>query len=599
MMGDASSCCKIPLVQHVCQFLVRVGDSPLRDRAKPPTIRHGEVAGPRDGKPPVLTSVVIQMAKILIVDDEPADRHLMQQALQKDGYELLPAEDAAQALEIARRESPDAVLLDVLLPDANGLETFQQLRALDPALPVIFVTASGSSNLVIQAMQLGALDYLVKPLRVSEVRSAVQHALDVRNMASVHAISESAPAAGDGDVIIGRSAAMQKVYKDIGLVASQDVIVLIRGESGTGKELVARAIYHFSRRADGPFLAVNCAAIPETLLESELFGHEKGAFTGADRRRIGKFELCDGGTLFLDEIGDMPLLLQSKLLRILQDQTFERVGGNQTIKTNVRIIAATNQDLEELVQEKRFREDLYYRLNGYTIFLPLLRDRDDDIDLLADFFRRQANRDLKKDVQGFSQETLAVFRQYRWPGNVRELQNVVRQAVLKATGPVIIPEFLPETLLRSVERPATGAPLTLPDDSRTPFDLDRFIDDRLATDSNHVYDDVVHRVEERLVRRTLDYCQGNKERALERLGINPSLFRSPAVLELLDLDHVAGGVDSLMQPGMTMEAIEREAIRRALLQAEGKRIEAAKSLGISVRTLQRKIKEFGLEDSER
>ncbi len=537
------------------------------------------------------------MATILIVDDERSDRHLMQQALQKEGHSLLLAETGEEALELARRERPDAVLLDVLLPDANGLEVFQQLRALDPNLPVVFVTASGSSNLVIQAMQLGALDYLVKPLRVADVRQAAQHALDVRNMASIHAVRQSSPAAPDGDVIIGRSAVMQKVYKDIGLVASQDVTVLIRGESGTGKELVARAIYHFSRRSEQPFLAVNCAAIPEALLESELFGHEKGAFTGADRRRLGKFELCDGGTLFLDEIGDMPLVLQSKLLRVLQDQTFQRVGGNQTIKTDVRIIAATNQDLERLVREKRFREDLYYRLNGYTIFLPPLRERDGDIDLLADFFRQQACRDLNKDVQGFSQETLDLFHHYAWPGNVRELQNVVRQAVLKATGPVIIPEFLPPNIRDGAEEAAVETAGSSAQSTAIQFDLVARIDDRLRSQSDHVYDDVITPVEELLVTRTLEFCRGDKKEALRRLGVNPSQFRSPAGLRLLDSEQGADGVDSLIRPGMTMEAIEREAIRRALQQTGGKRIDAARNLGISVRTLQRKIREYGLEDS--
>ena len=539
------------------------------------------------------------MARILIVDDEPADRHLMQQALQKEGYELVTAATAAEALEEARREPPDVVLLDVLLPDANGLETFEQLRALDPHLPVVFVTASGSSNLVIQAMQLGALDYLVKPLRVADVRQAVKHALDVRNMALAEPIRQPMPAGADGDVIIGRSPAMQKVYKDIGLVATQDVTVLIRGESGTGKELVARAIYHFSRRSDGPFLAVNCAAIPEPLLESELFGHEKGAFTGADRRRIGKFELCDGGTLFLDEIGDMPLVLQSKLLRVLQDQTFQRVGGNQTIKTDVRILAATNQDLEALVREKRFREDLYYRLNGYTIFLPPLRERDGDVDLLADFFRQQACRDLHKDVQGFSHETLELFHRYPWPGNVRELQNVVRHAVLKATGPVIIPECLPRTLL---DFAATSGELTAGAKQEatqaTRLDVEARIEERLRSESNHVYDDVIGPVEELLVERTLEYCHGDRDAALQRLGVNPSQFRSPAVLKLLDLDHATGGMDTLIQPGMTMEAIEREAIRRALAHSGGKRVEAARNLGISVRTLQRKIREYGLDPDQ-
>ncbi|RMF38766.1 MAG: sigma-54-dependent Fis family transcriptional regulator, partial [Planctomycetota bacterium] len=307
------------------------------------------------------------MTKFLVVDDEPADLSLLQGIIERMGHEAIPATTAKQALEVVRNADPDAVILDILLPDENGLEVYNQMRSLRPKMPIIFVTASGSSNTAIEAMQLGALDYLTKPLQVSQVKHAIERAVQVVHMTKEPvAIDPPVTAHVDGDVIIGRSPAMQEVYKAIGLVASQDVTVLIRGESGTGKELVARAIYQFSKRSEGPFLAVNCAAIPEPLLESELFGHEKGAFTGADRRRIGKFEQCNRGSLFMDEIGDMPLLLQSKILRVLQDGSFQRVGGNQTIKTDVRVIAATHRDLETMVQRGEFREDLLYRLNGFT-----------------------------------------------------------------------------------------------------------------------------------------------------------------------------------------------------------------------------------------
>ena len=241
---------------------------------------------------------------------------------------------------------------------------------------------------------------------------------------------------------------MQEVYKAIGRVAPQDVTVLILGESGTGKELVARAIYHYSKRAPGPFLAINCAAIPENLLESELFGHEKGAFTGADRKRIGKFEQASGGTLFLDEIGDMTPLTQTKILRVLQGQEFERVGGNEPIRADVRVVAATNRDLEKMVAEGTFRGDLYYRLNVYTIRLPPLRERGDDLPLLAEHFVRRFGRELGKDVRGVSPEAMELLRRYPWPGNVRELQSVVKQALLGTTGPVVLPEFLPAAVRR-------------------------------------------------------------------------------------------------------------------------------------------------------
>ena len=274
-------------------------------------------------------------------------------------------------------------------------------------------------------------------------------------------IPEGGEAKEDADALLGRCPAMQEVYKAIGRVAPQDVTVLILGESGTGKELVARAIYHYSSRAKGPFLAINCAAIPETLLESELFGHEKGAFTGADRKRIGKFEQCHGGTLFLDEIGDMTPLTQTKILRVLQEQEFERVGGNEPIKADVRVIAATNRDLEKMVAEGTFRGDLYYRLNVFTIKLPPLRERGDDLPLLAEHFVRRFGRELKKDVRGIAPEAMELLRRYPWPGNVRELQSVIKQALLQATGPVLLPEFLPAAV-RGQGKGAGG-----PDDRRS------------------------------------------------------------------------------------------------------------------------------------
>jgi DNA-binding NtrC family response regulator len=276
------------------------------------------------------------------------------------------------------------------------------------------------------------------------------------------------------DAIIGRCPAMQEVYKGIGRVAGQDMTVLITGESGTGKELVARAIYQHSRRAGGPFLAINCAAIPEHLLESELFGHEKGAFTGADRRRIGKFEQCSGGTLFLDEIADMSPLTQSKMLRLLQEQRFERLGGNETIQSDVRLLAATNQNLEQLVGRGLFRQDLYYRLSGYTLRLPPLRERGDDLILLVHHYVRRFNRELGKDVQQVAPEAFELLRQYAWPGNIRELQSVLRQALVKAVGPILLPDFLPASL-----RNHGPAPLSA-DDPDSFAALGVFIEERLA-----------------------------------------------------------------------------------------------------------------------
>ncbi|GIW94178.1 MAG: nitrogen assimilation regulatory protein [Pirellulaceae bacterium] len=554
------------------------------------------------------------MSRFLVVDDEPADVGLLTSVLEKKGHEVVSASTGRDALRLLDETHPDVVLLDILLPDENGLEIFRRMRARDSKLPVIFVTASGSASTAIEAMRLGAFDYLTKPLNLREVHQVVERALEVRRLAHAPVKIDSSPDVDSGDVIIGRSAAMQEVYKAIGLVAPQDVTVLITGESGTGKELVARAIYQYSRRADGPFLAVNCAAIPETLLESELFGHEKGAFTGADRRRIGKFEQCHKGTIFLDEVGDMPLLLQSKILRVLQEKSFERVGGNQTIQTDVRVLAATHRNLVEMVQQGRFREDLLYRLNGFTIHLPPLRERGDDLLLLIEHFRRQANRDLEKDVQGFSEETIAILKRHHWPGNVRELQNVVRQAVLKTSGPVVLPDFLPDYLRQA---PAANLGNDVPYGA-----LEGWIDAQLRTRSSHVYDEVVGTIERILVERALLHHGGDRLAALRQLGVNPATFRSTAGLELLDLESAACRADdpkpadpgtrgtgesgdaststdvvddSLFKPTMTMEEIEREAIRRALRRTKGRRTEAAQLLGISVRTLQRKIKEYNLE----
>jgi two-component system nitrogen regulation response regulator GlnG len=314
---------------------------------------------------------------------------------------------------------------------------------------------------------------------------------------------------------------MQEVYKAIGRVAQQDVTVLIRGESGTGKELVARAVYQHSPRASGPFLAVNCAAIPEALLESELFGHEKGSFTGADQRRIGKFEQCHGGTLFLDEIGDMSPMVQSKVLRVLQEKEFERVGGNQTIRSDVRVIAATHRALEEMVEEGEFRNDLYYRLSGYTINLPPLRERRDDLVPLIDNFLAAFNKELQKDVHGFSPEALDVLMSYSWPGNVRELQNVLKQTLLRSAGPVVLPDFLPDRL-RSPSSPAAGQH----GGDAIDTDLRPFVDERLQANSQDVYAETLEFMERFLITRILAECDGNQSQAARILGITRGSLRT-------------------------------------------------------------------------
>jgi two-component system nitrogen regulation response regulator GlnG len=327
---------------------------------------------------------------------------------------------------------------------------------------------------------------------------------------------------------------MQEVYKAVGRVASQDVTVLIHGESGTGKELVARAIYQHSARAKGPFLAVNCAAIPEALLESELFGHEKGSFTGAESRRIGKFEQCNGGTLFLDEIGDMSPLVQSKVLRLLQEQAFERVGGNETIRTNVRIIVATNRDLEQMVKRGEFRADLYYRLNGFLIKLPALRERKDDVLVLLQHFLRRFSRELGKKVHGISPEALELLLWYPWPGNVRELQSVLKRALLQTTGEVLISDFLPEDVRTRAGHGAAGGES---DADTTPV-TDEFIDNRIRDGSEDLYAEAVALLERALITRVLQHTKGNQSQAAKILGITRGSLRNKIRTCGIAIEHV-------------------------------------------------------------
>ena len=387
------------------------------------------------------------MANLLLIDDDPdllPDQ--MRQVFPAPAHRVEIAPTGSEGLERARDGRPDVILLDLRLPDQSGLDVLKQLRQIDARIPVVLVTVVRSADSAIEAMRQGAYDYLLKPLDLQKLDRVIGEALKVARLMREPAVIARTPPDDDqpGEAIVGSCPAMQEVYKAIGRVADQTFPVLITGESGTGKELVARAIYQHGPRAKAPFLALNCAAIPETLLESELFGHEKGAFTGAERRRIGKFEQCNGGTLFLDEIGDMPLPAQAKLLRVLQEQAFERVGGNETVRTDVRLIAATNRNLKAWSDEGKFRLDLYYRLGVFAINLPPLRERGEDLPLLVQFYLRRGSRELGREVREVAPEALARLRGYPWPGNVRELQSVLKQALLRAHGPVLLPEFLPE-----------------------------------------------------------------------------------------------------------------------------------------------------------
>src|SRR6202140_4871455 len=386
------------------------------------------------------------MPHLLLIDDDPAlIQEQIRQAFPPPRYRVEMAGSGAEGIERVRAGPPEVVLLDLRLPDQSGLEVYQQIREMDARIPVIFVTLAKTADAAIEAMKQGAYDYLFKPLDLHQLRRVVGEALEVaRRMREPAVLAETAADPDVDGAIVGSCPAMREVYKAIGRVAAQNVPVLITGESGTGKELVARAIYQHGPRAKAPFLALNCAAIPEQLLESELFGPEKGAFTGADRRRIGKFEQCHGGTLFLDEIGDMPLALQAKILRLLQEQSFERIGGNETVQTDVRLIAATHRDLKAWSDAGRFRPDLYYRLGVFTIHLPPLRERGDDLPLLVRHYLRRFSRELGREVREVAPEALERLRRCPWPGNIRELQSALKQALLQASGTILLAAFLPE-----------------------------------------------------------------------------------------------------------------------------------------------------------
>lgn len=462
------------------------------------------------------------MPGLLVIDDDRSVIPLIRSACKHVAIDVLAAESADEGLKLLKNDRPDVLLLDVMLPGTTGLELFDRVRKIDERLPVIFMTASGESDTAIEAMKLGALDYLIKPLDVARIKSLVDQALEIRRLMETP-VELPKPTVSDSEMI-GRSPPMLEVYKDVGRVAPQTVTVLIRGESGTGKELIARAIYQHSARRGKPFLAVNCAALPETLLESELFGHEKGSFTGADHRRIGKFEQCNGGTIFLDEVGDMPPLMQAKLLRMLQEQRFERVGGNETITTDVRIIAATNRDLESHIADGSFRPDLYYRLNGFTIKVPPLRDRGDDLLLLIEAFLSRYSQELGKSLQRVSPEALKVLLEHTWPGNVRELQSMLRKSLLNMTGSVLVPEFLPE----EVRTPALSAPgdAASGGGSGLPSDLASMLSSRLAGNSENLYAEALEFMERYVVTRVLQTTAGNQSKAAKILGITRGSLRN-------------------------------------------------------------------------
>ncbi len=457
--------------------------------------------------------------RILIVDDDESVRWVLKKALEKEGLAAVLAQDAREAFRALQDGSIDLVLMDIRMPGMSGLDALDRIRREGRDAAVIIMTAQATMQNAIEAMRRGAYDYITKPFDLDEVAILVKKALDMRRLSrEVDTLRAEVREKYEGG-LVGATPSMQEIYKTIGRVAESDATVLVHGESGTGKELVARAIHYHSRRAGRPFVAVNSAAIPSELLESELFGHEKGAFTGAVGRKIGKFEAAGGGTLFLDEIGDMSLPLQGKLLRVLQEKEFERVGGAEPIRTDVRVIAATHHNLEKMVRGERFREDLFYRLNVIQINIPPLRKRKDDILPLAEHFLQKHQAGLGGMRRTLTPETRKVLRAYDWPGNVRELENAVQRAVTLSQGDKIFPDALPP----QVFSPGKGVTIS----------FENFLEEKLADlvdrlgglERGDIHDMVIQRVEKPLITLVLRKTEGNQVRAANLLGINRNTLR--------------------------------------------------------------------------
>jgi len=482
------------------------------------------------------------MDKLLVIDDEQDVQYSFRRIFNSPEFELTTASSGEEALRLIPTFKPDLVMMDVRMAGLSGLETLRRIRQLDSKLLIILMTAYGTTQTAIEAMKLGAYDYLLKPFDVPRlqeiVRNALKAARDMRQVVSYQPLLESEDYEQG---IVGRSESMQQVFKLIGQLAASDATALITGESGTGKELVARAIYHHSDRSQQPFLAVNCAAIPEQLLESELFGHERGAFTGAAAQRIGKFEQCHRGTLFLDEVGDMTPATQTKILRVLQSGTFERVGGNQPIRVDVRIIAATNKALEAAVATHRFREDLFYRLNVVRIHIPALRERREDIRLLVNYFLRKFAKEQEAKPRSIASAAMKLLEKYHWPGNVRELENVLRRALVMAKGEAILPADLP---VEVTGRESRHAAASLPVDHASGS-----VPAPLAGTSEDVAT---------LARQLFHWARRD-----------PKLKLIPAV--------------------------ERELVIQALKETDGNQVHAAKLLGITRATLRKRIEKFGIQ----
>ncbi len=470
------------------------------------------------------------MERILIIDDDEGLVHFLSRFFERKGYAVTTCLTGQEALKSITESSFDLILLDYKMPDLNGLDMLSEIRRIEVRTPVILMTAYGTTDIAIETMKRGAYDYLTKPFDRKDLSRIAAEALAVNRQMKERVIlstgAAAAPDAPDRSALrmVGHGRNMQEIFKLIGQVAPNDVSVLICGESGTGKELVARAIYHHSRRGGKPFIAVNCGAIPETLFESELFGHERGAFTGADRTYIGKLERCDGGTLFLDEIGEMALSAQAKLLRVLQEGEIERLGGSRPVKVNVRVIAATNKSLEKEIEAGRFRKDLYWRLKVITMELPPLRQRPEDIPHLADYFLTRFCAEYSRQPCYLSESSLDKLGAYSWPGNVRELENCIRRAVLLTAGDVIAEGNLMIPEAQATE-PLSGEMSADQLMSRLKKQIDDIFPRLLRLPGRNVHGNIIDLVENTLIARALEACNGNQVQAAAMLGISRNTLR--------------------------------------------------------------------------
>jgi two-component system, NtrC family, response regulator AtoC len=459
------------------------------------------------------------MTNVLLIDDDAGLAHFLRRALEKQGYAVHPLPRAEGAFDVLSSQPIDLVLLDNRLPGVKGIDFLAELRKRKLPVPVILMTAYGTTDLAIRAVKEGAFDYLVKPFDLEELLRKAAEAIEATRLVheKVQLPGEEAGPGSEAMVLLGNGRPMQAVFKLIGHIAESDAPVLIRGETGTGKELVARAIFAHGKRADRPFVAVNCAAIPEQLLESELFGHERGSFTGADRKRVGKFEQASGGTILLDEIGDMSLATQAKILRVLQQGELTRLGSNDTVHVDVRIVAATNRDLEADIAAGRFREDLFYRLNGVTVQLPPLRERGDDLILLARHFAEKAAREVGRPGPELAPETLEKLKAYLWPGNVRQLANVMRRAVLLRRAGPLVPGDIDFGPLSGA--PATEPPATEAEEESVRAAMRRAIELALDSGQTSLYPRLRELLERDLLSLTLARLAGNQVQAARTLGI--------------------------------------------------------------------------------